>query len=53
MSGFFPGVVIGVVLGTIVTYTMCVQPVLDECQKNLPRTQQCSLTAVPEPVKDD
>lgn len=49
MNAFILGLAVGVVVGASFTYSVNVREVLNECEKNLPRTQDCFLTAIPEP----
>jgi len=44
---------IGVLFGILFIYALSIDPLLDECQKEMPRDQICILTAIPEATKND
>lgn len=47
MKGLFWGI-IGFLIGVTMNVVVMQVPLLVECEKNLPRTQQCKLAAIPD-----
>lgn len=50
MTEFFITLGLGVMLGYVVCLSAEVRPVLNACEAELPRSQECVLTAAPKPI---
>lgn len=48
---FAVGLLMGAWLIWVVN-SMSIDPLIDNCEKDLPRTQTCILTAVPKPIEE-
>ena len=48
---FVFGVLVGVVLYSVAIAEFYINPKLDECQLNLPRTESCVIVAAPKETK--
>lgn len=52
LIGLFVGLAIGFIAGVAVFFQIADSQFIDPCELNLPRTEKCVLTAIPERLKE-